>query len=76
MKKIALGLMLIAGRSPTPALNEGCREQTAAEIRGGSHRFVKISAEVAVKLVGFIQEQAREALALSANSTTKEASGT
>jgi hypothetical protein len=50
------------------ALNEGCREQTAAEIRGGSHRFVKISAEVAVKLVGFIQEQAREALALSTNS--------
>jgi len=50
------------------ALNEGCREQTAAEIRGGSHRFVKISAEVAVKLVGFIQEQAREALSLSTNS--------
>lgn len=44
------------------ALNEGCRDQTAADIRDGHHRDVKIRAEVAIRLVGFIQEQVLAAL--------------
>lgn len=39
------------------ALNEGCRDKTANDIRSGLHGDVKIRAEVAVKLVGLIQEE-------------------
>jgi len=48
------------------ALNEGCQEKTANDIRSGLHGDVKIRAEVAVKLVGFIQEQCFAALTPSA----------
>ena len=44
------------------ALNEGCRDKTADDIRHGLHGDVKIRAEIAVKLVGFIQNQVRAAL--------------
>jgi len=55
------------------ALNEGCRDKTADDIRSGLHGDVKIRAEVAVKLVGFIQEQCFAALTPSALSGDAEA---
>lgn len=44
------------------ALSDGCRDKTADDIRAGLHSDVKIKAEVAVKIVGAIQEQFRAAL--------------
>lgn len=44
------------------ALNEGCRDKTANDIRSGLHGDVKIRAEVAVKLIGRIQEECFAAL--------------
>lgn len=44
------------------ALGEGCRDETADNIRYGFHRDVKIRAEVAVKLVASIQDDVRAAL--------------
>ena len=48
------------------ALGEGCRDETADNIRYGFHRDVKIRAEVAVKLVASIQDDVRAALTPSA----------
>lgn len=48
------------------ALGEGCRDETADNIRYGFHRDVKIRAEVAVKLVASIQDDVLAALTPSA----------